>query len=301
MAQANSVRSILYALGANTAIAVAKFTAAAITNSASMLAEGVHSLADCANQVLLLYGLKRSKRAPDANHPLGYGKTIYFWSFIVAIMLFSMGGLFSLYEGIHKLQAPEPLNAPWIAIGVLAFGIVAESISMAGCLREVNKVRNGRSYYQWFRETRQSELLVIFGEDLAALFGLIFALCAIGLAMWTGNPLFDAIGTIIIGLLLLAVAVFVGIEVKSLIIGQGVEPATREAMLRLLEEHPQVERVFNLLTTQLGSDVMVAVKLQLRPQASDIALMEAVNQIEVEFQDAFPEVLWCFFEPDFQD
>jgi cation diffusion facilitator family transporter len=301
MAQADSLKSILYALGANFSIAVAKLAAAVITNSGSMLAEGVHSLADCGNQGLLLLGMRRAKRAPDENHPLGYGKAIYFWSFIVAIMLFSMGGLFSVYEGIHKLHTPEAINSPWIAIGVLVFAIVAEALSMAGCVREVNKVRAGRSFYRWFHETRQSELLVIFGEDLAALLGLSFALCAVTLAMVTGNPMFDAIGSIGIGVLLLGVALMVGIEVKGLIIGQGVEPATHAAMVRFLEEQPQMERVLNLLTTQLGDDVMVAAKAQLRPQPSDTALIEAINAIEVAFRAEFPQVMWCFFEPDFED
>ena len=207
--QADSLKSIIYALVANFSIAVAKLIAAFITNSGSMLAEGIHSLADCGNQGLLLFGIKSAKRPPDSHHPLGYGKTVYFWSFIVAIMLFSMGGLFSVYEGMHKLHETEPVKSPWIAIGVLLFAIVAEALSMAGCIREVNKVRAGRSFRQWFVETRQSELLVIFGEDLAALMGLVLALIAVSLAMITGNPLFDALGSIGIGILLLIVAFMV--------------------------------------------------------------------------------------------
>jgi cation diffusion facilitator family transporter len=299
--QADPLKSVLYALGANFAIAVAKLVAAVVTNSGAMLAEGVHSLADCGNQGLLLLGMKRAERKPDAQHPLGYGKSIYFWSFIVAIMLFSMGGLFSVYEGIHKLRAPEPMTTPWIAIGVLLFAALAEGLSLAGCIREVNKVRGGRSFARWFHETRQSELLVVFGEDLAALLGLAFAVAAVGLTMVTGNPLFDAAGSIGIGVLLLAVAMMVGIEVQSLLIGQGVEPAIRADMLRFLEEQPQVERVFNLLTLQLGDDVMVAIKAQMRPQAGATALIAAINATEAAFRAAFPRVLWCFFEPDVSD
>lgn len=301
MAQANSVKSIIYALAANFAIAIAKLVAAVITNSGSMLAEGIHSLADCGNQGLLLFGIKRAKRPPDAHHPLGYGKTIYFWSFIVAIMLFSMGGLFSVYEGVHKLHETEPVRSPWIAIGVLVFAIIAEALSMAGCIREVNKVRAGRSFYRWFMETRQSALLVIFGEDLAALFGLVFALIAVSLAMVTGNPLFDALGSIGIGILLLVIAFLVGVEVKALIIGQGVEPAEHQRMVEALESHSDVERVFNLLTMQLGDDVMVAIKAQMKAQVSDTALIEAINRVEAAFQQQFPNVVWCFFEPDFVD
>jgi len=299
--QADSLKSIFYALGANFAIAIAKLVAAVITNSGSMLAEGIHSLADCGNQILLLFGIKRAKRPPDAHHPLGYGKTVYFWSFIVAIMLFSMGGLFSVYEGVHKLHETEPMQSPWIAIGVLVFAIVAESLSMAGCVREVNKVRAGRSFRQWFIETRQSELLVIFGEDLAALMGLVLALIAVSLAMITGNPLFDALGSIGIGILLLVVAVMVGTEVKALIIGQGVEPAEHQRMWAFLESQSDVERVFNLLTMQMGDDVMAAIKAQMKPQTSDIALIEAINRVEAAFKQQFPNVVWCFFEPDFVD
>ncbi len=299
--QADSLKSIIYALVANFSIAVAKLIAAFITNSGSMLAEGIHSLADCGNQGLLLFGIKSAKRPPDSHHPLGYGKTVYFWSFIVAIMLFSMGGLFSVYEGMHKLHETEPVKSPWIAIGVLLFAIVAEALSMAGCIREVNKVRAGRSFRQWFVETRQSELLVIFGEDLAALMGLVLALIAVSLAMITGNPLFDALGSIGIGILLLIVAFMVGVEVKALIIGQGVEPAEYQRMLTFLESQPGVERIFNLLTMQMGDDVMTAIKAQMAPQASDTALIEAINRVEAAFKLQFPNVVWCFFEPDFVD
>ena len=209
MAGPNATKSIFLALGANFAIAVAKGVAAFITSSGSMLAEAIHSLADCGNQGLLLYGLKHSKKAPSPDHPLGYGRAIYFWSFIVALMLFSMGGLFSIYEGIHKLSATEPLNKPWIAIGVLIFGMIVEGGALAGCIREVNKVRGDRSLWTWFRESRRSELIVILGEDAAALCGLTFALIAVSLAMVTGNPIWDAIGSIGIGVLLVIVAFFI--------------------------------------------------------------------------------------------
>ncbi|MDC0598527.1 cation diffusion facilitator family transporter [Gammaproteobacteria bacterium] len=299
--EASSLKSIFYALGANFSIAIAKLTAALITNSGSMMAESVHSFADCGNQGLLLLGLKRSKRPPDEHHPLGYGKSIYFWSFIVAIMLFSMGGLFSIYEGIHKLHDPSPLNSPLIAIGVLVFAVIAEGLSLLGCMKEINKVRGSSSYLTWFKETRQSELMVIFGEDLAALLGLIFALCAITLAMITGNPIYDAIGSIGIGVLLLIIALFIGVEVKALIIGQGVEKKEREAMLSFLEAQNDIEQVFNLITLQLGNDVMVAIKAKIHPQSSDIQLIAAINRCEANFKEEFPKVLWCFFEPDIKD
>ncbi len=301
MAQANSLKSIFYALAANMSIAVAKLAAALVTNSGSMMAESIHSLADCGNQALLLLGLKKAKRPPDMKHPLGYGKAIYFWSFIVAIMLFSMGGLFSIYEGTHKLQDTEGLSSPLIAVGVLVFAIVAEALSLAGCIREVNKVRSGRSFYQWFRETRQSELMVIFGEDIAALCGLVFALLAIGLTMITGNPVYDAIGSIGIGVLLLIIAWMVGVEVKDLIIGQGVEPKRYEEMRAYLNGQDSIAEVFRVLTLQLGNDVMVAIKVRMQPQPSDVALIEAINAAEEKFRAKFPEVVWCFFEPVLHD
>jgi len=301
MAQADSLKSIFYALAANFSIAIAKLVAALVTNSGSMMAESIHSMADCGNQALLLLGLKKAKRPPDMKHPLGYGKTIYFWSFIVAIMLFSMGGLFSIYEGTHKLGDSEGLSSPLIAIGVLVFAIVAEGLSLAGCIREVNKVRGGRSFYRWFRETRQSELMVIFGEDIAALAGLVFALLAIGLTMITGNPVYDAMGSIGIGILLLIIAWIVGIEVKDLIIGQGVEPKRYEEMCDYLNEQDSIAEVFRVITLQLGNDVMVTIKARMQPQPSDVALIKAINAAEEKFRAKFPEVVWCFFEPDLHD
>ena len=230
--QGNSARAILFALGANFAIFVTKGVAAFITGSGAMLAETVHSLADCGNQGLLLFGLKQSRSPPTDDYPLGYGKAIYFWSFLVAVILFSVGGMFSLYEGIHKLQHPEPIRQWWWAVGVLTISIVAESVSMRACLTEVNKARGARSLARWFHESRQAELIVIFGEDLAALLGLIFALLAVGLAVLTGNPMWDAVGTLAIGVLLIVVAVFVAIEVKAMLIGQSADPEVHAAMAR---------------------------------------------------------------------
>lgn len=301
MAGANSTKAVLYALGANGAIAVSKYVAAAITGSGSMLAEAVHSTADCGNQALLLFGLKRAKRPPSDDYPMGYGKEIYFWSFIVAIMLFSVGGLFSLYEGWHKLHAPEPLKAPLLALGVLAFGIAAEAFSTWGCLREVNKVRGSRTIWQWFRSSRHAELVVILGEDIAALLGLTFAFVAVLLTWVTGNPMWDALGGIAIGALLIVVAVLVGVEVKQLLIGQGVEASTRAEMMEFLAAQPAVEKVFKLLTLHMGEDVMVAVKARMRPQGGEDALVAAINGVESAFQQRFPQVQWVFFEPDVAD
>jgi cation diffusion facilitator family transporter len=298
---ADSIKSIIFALCANLAIAIAKLIAAAITGSGSMMAESIHSLADSGNQLLLLLGIKRAKRPPTPDYPLGFGKTVYFWSFIVALMLFSMGGVFSIYEGFHKFHHPESLNYPYVAIGVLLFSIIAESVSMWGCLREVNKERRGKTLIQWFKETRQSDLLVVFGEDLAALLGLCIALIAIILTIITGNPAYDAMGSIFIGILLVVVAFVIGIEVKALLIGQSVEPEQRVNIIEFLQNRDEIDEVFNMLTLQLGKDVMVAVKAKMVKTDSAEALVKAVNRCEVGLKRAFPQVLWLFFEPDLED
>ena len=298
---ADSKRAIFLALGANFAIFVAKLVAALFTGSGAMLAEAVHSLADCGNQGLLLLGMRQAKRPPSPDYPLGWGRALYFWSFLVAILLFSVGGMFSVYEGVHKLTHPEPLRWAWLAVGVLVFSIVTEGISMHGCLQEVNKARDGRSLWQWFRETRASELLVIFGEDLAALLGLCFALAAILLTMATGNLVYDAIGTIAIGVLLIVVAVAVAREVKALLIGQGVEPRRRAEMVAFLEARPEIDLVYNVLTLQMGTDVMVAVKARMAATPTARAMIEAINTVEADFKTRFKDVRWSFFEPDIAD
>ncbi|MEO7478202.1 MAG: cation diffusion facilitator family transporter [Lysobacteraceae bacterium] len=299
--QANTLKTIFFALGANFGIFVAKLVAAFYTGSSAMLAEAVHSLADCGNQCLLLLGMKRAKRAPTPDYPLGYGKEIYFWSLLVALMLFSVGGAYSLYEGIHKLMHPSALSRPWLAVGVLVFGIALESISMQTCLVEVDKVREGRSLWRWFRESRSSELIVIFGEDLAALLGLVFALIAVGLTMLTGEPIYDAAGTIAIGVLLMVVALFVAIEVKALLIGQSVAPLRRKEICDFLESRPNIRKVHNVITLHLGSDILVAVKADMDPELRTGDLVARINAIETDLRREFPDVRWSFFEPDDSD
>jgi cation diffusion facilitator family transporter len=299
--QADSLKSIFFALGANFAIALAKTAGAVFTGSASMLAEAIHSFADCGNQALLIWGLKEAQRAASDDHPMGYGRAIYFWSFIVALMLFSMGGLFSIYEGVHKLHDTEPVKYAWVAVGILSFGILAESVSLWGALREINKERGELGLWRWFRSSRQSELIVIFGEDLAALGGLVLALCFIGMAMLTGNPMWDALGSISIGVLLILVAVLVGVEVKALLVGQSAEPQVLARMRAHLQAQPQVAQLYSLITQQLGRDIMVAVKARMHPVGSDVALVEAINTVERGLREAFPQVRWVFFEPDLKD
>ena len=301
MAGADSARAVFFALGANAAIAAAKYAAAGITGSGSMMAEAVHSTADCGNQLLLLLGLRRSRRPPDREHPLGFGKETYFWSFIVAIMLFSMGGLFSIYEGAHKLALLEPLSHPLVALGVLAFSIAMESASMAGAMREVNKMRGGASLRSWFHATRNSELAVVFAEDLAALVGLVLAFLAVLAAWLLDNPLYDALGSLAIGALLVVVAIIVGVQVKQLLVGQGVEPGVRQAMVEHFEADPGVEAVLELLTLHMGAEVMVAVKARMREHSSQAALIDAINDAEASFKARFPQARWIFFEPDVRD
>jgi cation diffusion facilitator family transporter len=300
VAKADSVRTIFYALGANLAIAAAKTGAAIFTGSSSMLAEAIHSYADAGNQGLLLWGMKQAKRPPSPDYPLGWGKAVFFWSFIVALVLFSLGGLFSLYEGWHKLHSTASLSYPWVAVGILVFGIAAEIVSLRACLHEVAKVRNGRSLWRWFRESRQSELVVILGEDIAALLGLAFALLAILLAILTGNPVWDALGSMAIGALLIVVAIGIGIEIKALLIGQSIEPETERRMREFLERQDGVAKVYRMVTMQLGTSIMVAVKARMKA-ASAIELVAAINRAETALRDEFPDIQWLFFEPDIAD
>jgi cation diffusion facilitator family transporter len=296
--RSDTTTTILFALLANGLIAVAKGVAAWLSGSTSMLAEAAHSLADCGNQGLLLLGVKRSMRPADADYPLGHGRAIYFWSFIVALMLFSMGGVFSIYEGLHKLGSGTPLANPWIAVGVLVFSVAAESASLWKAMVQVNTLRGTQSLWRWLRETRRSELLVVVGEDIAATVGLSFALLAVVATMVTGNPVYDALGSLAIGLLLIGVALFVGIEVTSLLVGQSAEPATHAAMLRFLQERDEVAEVYNLITLQNGADVVVAVKARMTERVSALALVDAINRCEHALRTEFPDVRWLFFEPD---
>jgi cation diffusion facilitator family transporter len=296
-----STRAILFALGANFGIGVAKGAAAWYTNSGAMLAEAIHSFADTANQLLLLLGLKRARRPVSDEHPLGYGKAIYFWSFLVALLLFSMGGMFSVYEGVHKLLHPEMPRSPWVAVLVLVVAIALEFGSLRAALAEVRRVQGRRNLLGWFRTSRQSELLVVVGEDIAALIGLVLALAAVLATMLTGNPLFDALGTIAIGVVLILVAIAVGIEVKSLLIGESAEPETVAAIRDFLAARPEVAEVYRLITLQLGLELMVAVKARMQERSDAARLIESVNRVEAALRSAFPEVRWIFFEPDVRD
>ena len=293
-----AVRAILYALCANAGIAAAKGGAAFWTGSGAMLAETLHSIADCANQVLLLLGMKRSQRPASAEHPLGHGRATYFWSMIVALMLFSVGGLYALYEGIERVLHPAPLKDPWIAVGILAFSVALEAGSLWGALKIIKQQRGSRTFWQWFRVTRQSELMVIAGEDIAALLGLVFALVAVLVAITTGNPLFDALGSLAIGTLLIVVSIVVMREVKGMIVGESADPLVHAAIEQFVAARPEVDAVLSLITLQWGDRVVVAAKVRMRESASAARLVEQINACEAALEQRFPEVSWIFFEPD---
>ena len=225
---------------------------------------------------------------------------MFFWSFIVAIVLFSLGGLFSLYEGWHKLHSTEGLSYPWVAVGILVFGLVAETVSLRACLHEVNKVRGGKTLWRWFRESRQSELVVILGEDIAALLGLAFALVAILLTVFTGNPLWDALGSMSIGVLLIVVAIGIGNEIMALLIGQSAAPEDVARFREFLLRQEGVEQIYRVITLQLGTTFMVAVKVRMKAKSAD-ELIAAINRAEAAARAEFPAIQWLFFEPDIAD
>ena len=295
------VKAVLYAFCANLGIAIAKTVAFFYTGSSSMLAESIHSFADTGNQVLLLLGLNRSKRPADREHPLGYGKASYFWSFIVAILLFSVGGLFSLYEGWHRLNSEEPLNQVWVALTVLGVSIILEGVSMRGCLIEINKMRGQRTLWQWLYQSRNAELVVVFGEDLAALVGLVIAFCFVALAALTGNPFYDALGSMCIGALLIVVATFVGARVQVLLLGRSADPDVVEAIAALIDADEDVREVFNVITLQMGAKVMLAAKIGMRHDLTVTVACRKINALEKNLKDQFPEIGWCFIEPDYVD
>jgi cation diffusion facilitator family transporter len=298
--KADSARTIFYALGANLAIAAAKTAAAVATGSSAMLAEAIHSYADSGNQGLLLWGMRQAKRPPSADYPLGWGKALFFWSFIVALVLFSIGGLFSVYEGWHKLAEPQPISYPWVAVAILAFGLAAESVSLRACLQEVNKARGQRSLTRWLRETRQSELVVILGEDVAALVGLALALIAVLLTVFTGDPIWDALGSIAIGAVLIVVAIGIAVQIKGLLIGRSADPEVEARMREFLERREEVDHVFRMLTLQLGASLMVAVKARMKAREA-VELVHAINRCEAAMRAEFSEIQWIFFEPDVMD
>jgi cation diffusion facilitator family transporter len=296
---ASGSKAIFYALAANTGIAITKTAAALVTASTSMTAEAVHSFADCGNQILLLFGMKRAAAPANDLHPLGYGKASYFWSFLVAILLFTLGGVFSIIEGSHKLLDPQPMKQPWIAVTVLLVGFGLESFSLYGALKEIRTVRHRKSLFRWFRETRQSELMVVVGEDIAALLGLGIALIFVVISLLTGNPIYDAVGSIAIGLLLITIAIMVSLEIQSLIIGESADDDFKSALKDFFESnYPQIE-ILNLITQHHGRDIVLAIKARFRRWPASARLMvDKINEIEKAIRHEFSQVRFIFFEPD---
>jgi cation diffusion facilitator family transporter len=268
-----------------------------------MLAETLHSLSDCVNQVMLLVGLKQAKRPPDVRYPLGQGRNLYFWSFMVAMLLFLGGGGYAIYEGIHKLQQPpEKLESPLVAVIILTFGLAIESWAMAGVYKAAKARKGDRPLFQYLRETKDSDLVVIFGEDAAAVLGLALALIAIGISVITGDPRWDAIGTLAIGVVLIGVAIFLAVEVKSLLLGEAADPGLLGVIDAVAKEDPRILKVLRALTVQQGpGEIMVACKLQFRDDLSGKDLVAAINEFEVRLQAKSPEVKWSFVEPDDAD
>lgn len=296
----DSTKVILFALLANFGIALSKFFGAYITKSASMLAEAIHSVVDCSNQVLLLIGKKKSQKAPDEQHPLGYGRESFFWSFIVAIMLFSMGGLFAIYEGIHKLQSEEPIRQPFIACSILLFGIILESFSFWACYKEVRKQNRFGSLWVWLKRSTSADLLVIFLEDAAALLGLVVALIALAIGWVTGNPVWDAVGSISVGIVLIGVAVLLATETKSLLIGESPSTDYRKSVEKSMAEFFPGGKVLHMIAIQTGGDeAMVSFKFYPGESVSKTTeLLDRMNQMERNLKVEFPEIRWLFVEPD---
>jgi len=299
--QNSTARAILYAFLANFGIAIAKTWAAWLTGSGSMLAEAIHSYADTGNQILLYLGLRQSQRPPDPEHPLGYGKLSYFWSFIVALMLFSLGGVFSIYEGVHKYNHPEALSQLWVAISVLILAIILEGASLLGCIREIKKIRGERPFREWLKHTRNSELVVVLGEDIGAQLGLFLALGFLLLAAYTGNPVYDALGSISIGVVLLVISVFIALRVRSLLVGRSADPEIQKLIEEIVSTQDGIEKAYNIITIQFGPDTMLAAKVKVTPGRNIEAAIADINALERTLKERIPKLAWCFVEPDIAD
>lgn len=298
MAAGGGTKAVLAALFANLAIAIAKFVGFAVTRSASMLAEGVHSCADTGNQALLLLGGRLAKREPTPRHPFGYGRERYFWSFVVSIILFTLGALFAINEGIEKLRHPHKLESLWVAIGILIFGIVVESLSFRTAIVESNKVRGKLSWGTFIRRSRTPELPVVLLEDLGAMIGLVFALIAVVLAEVTGEPRWDGAGTLVIGVLLGIIAIVLAIEMKSLLIGESATEEDRQRLRAALDESPEIDRVVDLRTQHLGpEELLVAVEVDFADHLSGDQMPAAVAAVEARLRAAVPAATHVYLEP----
>ncbi|HSR98145.1 MAG TPA: cation diffusion facilitator family transporter [Kofleriaceae bacterium] len=299
MSAGGSTGEILKSLAVNVIIAVSKGVAAFITGSGAMLAETLHSFADCGNQLLLLKGVRATRKPPDREHPLGYGRNMYFYSFIVALLLFFGGGVFSIYEGVHKIEHPEPVGDVMIALIILFVSIALEGWSTLGNIKVMNQRRGKTPFLRYLRETKDSDLIVVFGENSAAVLGLVLAMVALILAYETGDGRWDAVGSLAIGVVLVGVATFLAREVKSLLVGEAADAQLLQSFNELAEIDPNVERVLNVLTLQQGpGEIVVAAKLKFRSGMDTDGLVEAINAFERALKQRIPEVRWSFIEPD---
>jgi cation diffusion facilitator family transporter len=299
MATEGSPRAVITALGANLGIAVAKFVAAAITGSTSMLAEGVHSVADSGNQVLLLIGGKRARQAPSALHPFGYARARYIYAFLVAIVLFSLGGLYALYEGYHKVIDPHPLTSPLVAVAVLVIAMALEGFALRTAVNEANRTRGQRDWLQFVRRARSPELPVLLLEDSGALVGLILALLGVGLSVLTGNGIFDGIASLCIGLLLAAIAVLLAREITSLLIGEAAVPEQVNKIHSAILATPGVDQVIHLRTVHLGpDDLLVAAKIGVPADAEGEDIAATINAAEARIREILPIARIIYLEPD---
>ncbi|MFE6615438.1 cation diffusion facilitator family transporter [Amycolatopsis sp. NPDC057786] len=298
MSAGGGTKAIIAALVANAGIAVAKFTGFLITGSSSMLAESVHSLADTSNQGLLLLGQKTSQRKATRTHPFGFGRDRYFYSFIVALMLFSLGSVFALYEGIHKISHPEALTSPLVAVGILVVAIGLECYSFYTAIQESKKIKGDAGWWAFIRQAKTPELPVVLLEDAGALFGLVFALAGVGLSVVTGNPVWDGIGTVTIGVLLGVIAIILIIEMKSLLIGEGASEADLDVIVDELAAG-KVERVIHIRTLYIGPDEMlVAAKLALVPGLETAEIAQAIDDAEARVRAKVPTAKLIYLEPD---
>lgn len=296
---AGDTSHIIQSLIANSIIATSKGVAAVLTGSGAMLAETLHSAADCGNQLLLLMGVKRARRKPTASHPLGYGRVVYFWSFMVALLLFSGGGMFSIYEGVHKLQHREPVDKVWLGLVILGVSIAIEGWALIGNLREMKRRRGDRPFFRYIRATKDSDLVVVFGENLAAVLGLALAFVALIVAGQTGDSRWDAIGSMAIGVVLILVAVFLAVEVQSLLVGEAADPDVEETARAVVAEDPRLAEVLQCITVQQGpGEVMVALKIRFAPDLSADQVSHAIDDFEERLRGRVASVRWCFVEPD---
>ena len=293
---------MLAALGANLGIAVTKLAAFVITGSASMLAESVHSLADSGNQALLLLGRSRARRAQTEEHPFGFGRERYFYAFVVAVVLFTVGALFSLYEGVHKIISPEEIRQPAVAFAVLGIAMVLESFSLRTAVRESNEVRGQIGWTAFIRRAKAPELPAILLEDLAALTGLVFATAGVALATITGNGKWDGAGSLAIGVLLGVVAAVLAVEMKSLLIGESASAEVERAIVTALENGPEVRRVIHLRTLHIGPEsLLVAAKIAISGADSAALVAAGIDAAERRVRTAVPIAETIYLEPDIYD